>query len=60
MDRRSNVQSAPLCIMSMVAETTGAGMPPALERYPPEWLGSVEHADRALDDARDPQIVSAL
>ena len=44
---------APLCIMSMVAGKTGRDHWNCdVENYPPEWLGSVEHTHRAIDDAR--------
>jgi len=44
---------APLCIMSMVAGKTGRDHWNCdVERYPPEWLGSIEHTHRAIDDAR--------
>lgn len=43
----------PLCLMSFVAGKTGR---PHAEcdvgHYPPEWLGSIEHTHRAIDDAR--------
>lgn len=43
----------PLCIMSMVAGRTGRGQWECdVDRYPPEWLGSIEHTHRAIDDAR--------
>ena len=43
----------PLCIMSMVAGHTGRGQWECdVDRYPVEWLGSVEHTHRAIDDAR--------
>lgn len=43
----------PLCIMSLVAGRTGRGQWECdVDRYPPEWLGSVEHTHRAIDDAR--------
>lgn len=46
-------RSPPLCIMSMVAGKTGREYPDCdVEFYPPEWLGSVEHTHRAIDDAR--------
>jgi hypothetical protein len=44
---------APLCIMSMVAGKTGRDHWNCdVENYPPEWLGSIEHTHRAIDDAR--------
>lgn len=44
---------APLCIMSMVAGKTGRDYWTCdVENYPSEWLGSVEHTHRAIDDAR--------
>jgi hypothetical protein len=44
---------APLCIMSMVAGATGRDHWHCdVQHYPPEWLGSVEHTHRAIDDAR--------
>ncbi len=44
---------APLCIMSMVAGKTGREYSNCdVRHYPPEWLGSVEHTHRAIDDAR--------
>ncbi|WP_245449294.1 exonuclease domain-containing protein [Neorhizobium tomejilense] len=44
---------APLCIMSMVAGKTGRNHWDCdVQHYPPEWLGSVEHTHRAIDDAR--------
>ena len=44
---------APLCIMSMVAGKTGRDHWNCdVGNYPPEWLGSVEHTHRAIDDAR--------
>jgi hypothetical protein len=44
---------APLCLMSMVAGSTGRGHWECdVDNYPPEWLGSVEHTHRAIDDAR--------
>ncbi len=43
----------PLCIMSMVAGSTGRGQWECdVQFYPQEWLGSVEHTHRAIDDAR--------
>jgi hypothetical protein len=43
----------PLCIMSMVAGSTGRGQWECdVRQYPPQWLGSVEHTHRAIDDAR--------
>lgn len=43
----------PLCIMSMVAGRTGRGQWECdVNRYPAEWLGSVAHTHRAIDDAR--------
>lgn len=43
----------PLCLMSMVAGSTGRGQWECdVDRYPAEWLGSVEHTHRAIDDAR--------
>ncbi|CAH1671280.1 hypothetical protein BOSEA31B_13684 [Hyphomicrobiales bacterium] len=43
----------PLCLMSMVAGSTGRGQWECdVDRYPAEWLGSVEHTPRAIDDAR--------
>lgn len=46
-------QYAPLCLMSMVAGSTGRGHWQCdVENYPPEWLGDVEHTHRAIDDAR--------
>ena len=43
----------PLCLMSMVAGSTGRGQWECdVDNYPPEWLGSVEHTHRAIDDAR--------
>jgi hypothetical protein len=44
---------APLCVMSMVAGKTGRDYWNCdVEHYPSEWLGSVEHTHRAIDDAR--------
>lgn len=44
---------APLCIMSMVAGKTGREHWNCdAKKYPAEWLGSVEHTHRAIDDAR--------
>lgn len=44
---------APLCLMSFVAGKTGrAHWECDVDRYPQEWLGSVEHTHRAIDDAR--------
>lgn len=44
---------APLCIMSMVAGKTGREHWNCdVKKYPAEWLGSVEHTHRAIDDAR--------
>lgn len=44
---------APLCLMSFVAGKTGRGQWECdVERYPAEWLGSVAHTHRAIDDAR--------
>lgn len=44
---------APLCIMSMAAGKTGRDHWNCdVDRYPEEWLGSVEHTHRAIDDAR--------
>ena len=44
---------APLCLMSMVAGSTGrAHWECDADTYPPEWLGDVEHTHRAIDDAR--------
>lgn len=44
---------APLCLMSMVAGRTGRGHWECdVDRYPGEWLGSVPHTHRAIDDAR--------
>ncbi|QEL22803.1 DNA polymerase III subunit epsilon [Bosea sp. F3-2] len=46
-------QHPPLCIMSMVAGSTGRGQWQCdVEHYPLEWLGSIEHTHRAIDDAR--------
>lgn len=43
----------PLCIMSLVAGSTGRGQWECdVGHYPPEWLGAVEHTHRAIDDAR--------
>lgn len=43
----------PLCLMSFVAGKTGRGQWECdVNRYPPEWLGSVDHTHRAIDDAR--------
>jgi hypothetical protein len=43
----------PLCIMSMVAGSTGRGQWECdVQQYPPEWIGDVEHNHRAIDDAR--------
>lgn len=43
----------PLCLMSMVAGHTGRGQWDCdVDKYPPEWLGFVEHTHRAIDDAR--------
>lgn len=43
----------PLCIMSMVAGSTGRGQWECdVQFYPQEWLGSVAHTHRAIDDAR--------
>lgn len=44
---------APLCLMSMVAGSTGRGQWECdVGNYPAEWLGSVEHTHRAIDDTR--------
>lgn len=44
---------APLCIMSMVSGHTGRGLWECdVDRYPPQWLGSIDHTHRAIDDAR--------
>lgn len=44
---------APLCLMSMVAGSTGRGHWECdVENYPPKWLGEIEHTHRAIDDAR--------
>ena len=44
---------APLCLMSMVAGSTGRGHWECdVQNYPAEWLGDVEHTHRAIDDAR--------
>jgi hypothetical protein len=44
---------APLCLMSMVAGSTGREHWQCdVENYPPEWLGDIEHTHRAIDDAR--------
>jgi DNA polymerase III alpha subunit (gram-positive type) len=44
---------APLCLMSFVAGKTGrAQWECDADRYPSEWLGSIEHTHRAIDDAR--------
>jgi len=44
---------APLCIMSMIAGTTGRDYWRCdVQHYPAEWLGAVEHTHRAIDDAR--------
>jgi hypothetical protein len=44
---------APLCLMSMVAGSTGRGIWECdFRKYPKEWLGCVEHTHRAIDDAR--------
>jgi len=44
---------APLCIMSMVAGNTGrAHWECDVGNYPKEWLGSIAHTHRAIDDAR--------
>jgi len=46
-------QHAPLCLMSMVAGSTGRGHWQCdVANYPPEWLGDIEHTHRAIDDAR--------
>jgi hypothetical protein len=43
----------PMCLMSFVAGKTGRGQWECdVNRYPPSWLGSVEHTHRAIDDAR--------
>jgi hypothetical protein len=43
----------PLCLMSFVSGRTGRPQWECdVDRYPPEWLGSVEHTHRAIDDAR--------
>lgn len=43
----------PLCLMSFVAGKTGRGQWECdVNRYPPEWLGSIDHTHRAIDDAR--------
>lgn len=44
---------APFCLMSFVAGKTGHDFSECdVDRYPAEWLGSVEHTHRAIDDAR--------
>ncbi len=44
---------APLCLMSMVAGSTGRDHWECdVENYPTRWLGEVEHTHRAIDDAR--------
>lgn len=44
---------APLCLMSMVAGSTGREHWHCdAKNYPAEWLGDVEHTHRAIDDAR--------
>lgn len=44
---------APLCLMSFVAGKTGRGQWQCdVQHYPADWLGSVEHTHRAIDDAR--------